>query len=61
MNGYMATVHYGVDQREWEEAEAVSGRIEFFLRAVPLATCDCLAPKLLKLNTILNCLFKGKF
>lgn len=56
----MATIQYGVEQREWEEA-AVSGRTAFFLRAVPLATCGCLTPKLLKLNTVLNCRFKGKF
>lgn len=60
MNSCMATIHHDVGQREWVEAEAASGRTEIFLRAVLLATHDCQAPKLLKLNKILN-FFKANF
>lgn len=52
LNGCVETNHCGVGHREWVEAEAAIGRIEIFLKAVSLATSDCLASNLLKLNKL---------
>lgn len=52
LNACVETSHCGVGHREWVEAEAAIGRIEIFLKAASLATGDCLASNLLKLNKL---------
>lgn len=47
LNGCVETNRCGVGHRKWVEAEAAIGRIEIFLKAVSLATGDCLASNLL--------------